>query len=534
MIQTGPNILEQKIHFFAEKFPQKIAIKGDVIADSKIDNNFTYQQLLIEIDSISDVLQLSVNKYQTFALIMNNHPAWAILDLALMFKLQCCVPLPAFFSKDQTKHSILDANVDHLLIECDVDGTPKQDINNFLEEYFQPGIKISIANKQLFFFSLKSKYKVRQPDENRIQKITYTSGTTDKPKGVMLSQQAIMTKVEALAEASEANENDIALSILPLSTLLENIAGLYVPLYCGAQTTLLSPQSIGISGSSQIDAKQLMSTLHAYQPSVFIIIPQLLLLFINLLKSAYKLPDSIRFIAMGGAPIAKDLLLMAQQLDIPVFEGYGLSEASSVVAVNTPSNYRIGSVGKILKTHQIKLSADSEILIKDHLFDGYLNKNNHISDDYYATGDIGEVDEDGFIYITGRKKNIINTAYGRNISPEWIEKELEAIPMVSQSLIYGHGKPFLVALVVLRIIPNLTHEEIISQLEQSLVLINSKLPDYASITNYIEIVEPFSIQNNQLTGTGRPRREVIYETYENNLNLYYANYGEFIMEKLSE
>ena len=516
-------ILEQKIHFFAQQTLNKIAIKGDSNTETNINNDLTYQQLLIEIDSISHILQLSVSQYQTFAIIMNNHPAWAVLDLALMFKHQCCVPLATFFSEDQMKHSLLDADVDHLIIE--INAYPINNLSHFLTEYFNLGIEITIANKQLLWFSIKSKYAVKHDDKNRIQKITYTSGTTDKPKGVMLSQQVIMMKVQALAEASEANDEDVALSILPLSTLLENIAGLYVPLYCGAQSTLLSPENIGISGSSQVDAKQLMTTLQKIQPSVFIIIPQLLLLLIKLYQSGFKLAEATRFIAMGGAPIARDLLISAQQLKIPVYEGYGLSEASSVVAVNTPSNYRMGSVGKILKTHQIKLTDESEILIKNHLFNGYLNEKTIASDVFYATGDIGKIDDDGFIYITGRKKNIINTSYGRNISPEWIEKELEAIPVLAQSVIYGHGKPSLVALIVLRKIENMTYKQSIEHLEQSLEEINSKLPDYARIADYIEIEEPFSVQNNQLTGTGRPRRDVIVKTYENNLNCYYANYG---------
>lgn len=524
MINPKQNILEKKIHLFAEQNMHKVAIQGD-------DNQLNYQQLLEEIESLSSVLQLSDKKYQSYGIIMDNHPAWAVLDLALMFQQQCSVPLPPFFSVEQIIHALLDTGVDHLIIEIQNKNLAQndiyeQDLNLFIAEYFEPGSRIIIADKYFLWHQAKSKCSVNQQQENRIQKITYTSGTTAKPKGVMLTEEVILAKVAVLAEASEANENDIALSILPLSTLLENIAGLYVPLFCGAQITLLSPETIGIQGSSQIDAAQLMTTLQKYQPTVFIIIPQLLLLFIKMLQSGYQLPASIRFIAMGGAPVSMVLLLLAEQLKIPVFEGYGLSEASSVVAVNTPSQYRRGSVGKVLNTHQIKICDDGEILVKGQFYKGYLNQGEINPEEFYATGDIGKIDKDGFIFITGRKKNIINTSYGRNISPEWIEKELEAIPVIAQALVYGHGKPFLIALLVLRDMPDMSTELLFDQLNKALESLNSNLPDYARIADFIEIEEAFSVQNKQLTGTGRPRRNIIYDNYKNNLDFYYSQHKE--------
>lgn len=172
---------------------------------------------------------------------------------------------------------------------------------------------INIADKDFYWFKVRnsSNHTNLLPSQSQaaaIRKITYTSGTTAQPKGVMLSQQAILSKVVALAAACEVSDRDTALSILPLSTLLENIGGLYVPLYCGATVSLLAPQRIGISGSSQINSTQLINTLNDYNPTVFIIIPQLLLLLIKLIQEGHKLPASIRFIAMGGAPVSKTLL----------------------------------------------------------------------------------------------------------------------------------------------------------------------------------------------------------------------------------
>ena len=521
------NTLENNIRLFARQSPQKVAIQGER-DDCGIDRHLTYQQLLIEVDRLSSSLNLSEKEAKSFAIIMDNHPAWAVLDLALMFNKQCSIPLPLFFSSEQIKHALSDAGVNFLILENVMDFLQQADFRQLLEEHFSDPIELNIANKQFYCYKSKAQYSVHNKAHKNIQKITYTSGTTAAPKGVMLSESSILEKIQVLAEACGANEDDIALSILPLSTLLENFAGFYVPLYCGAQITLLSAKEIGLSGSSQINSRQLMSTIEKVQPTVFIIIPQLLLLLINLVKSGFQLPACTRFIAMGGAPVSKNLLLLAQQLNIPVFEGYGLSEAASVVSVNTLLSNQIGSVGKVLSSHQIKISHEGEILLKNNLFHGYLNEEINNPGAYYATGDIGHIDDEAYLFITGRIQNVINTSYGRNISPEWIEKELEAITFISQALIYGHGKPFLVALIVLREIAGMNHDQISEQLNDSLENLNSKLPDYARIAHHIIVETPFTVKNQQLTGTGRPRRKVIYKIYENNLNLLYHQFGEYV------
>ena len=520
------NLLLKKIHETAVKRPQKIAIQGN-------DVSLDYVTLIKEIKSASAALKLTPeltedDAQQTFALLLDNHPAWAVLDLTLFFNEQCTVPLPGFFSIEQLKHALLDSQAEHLILDhSDINTQLIHELSDMI--YSQE--TINIAGKRLSLLCLKKPLVLLENGllENvlsekktacneKIVKITYTSGTTDKPKGVLLSEEAIVTKIVSLSIACEVNEDDVSLSILPLSTLLENIGGLYVPLYCGATCVLLSPDTIGLSGSSQINQDRLLSSIQNYKPTAFIIIPQLLLLFVNAISKGYQLPDSIRFIAMGGAPVSRTILDLAKQLNIPVYEGYGLSEAISVVAVNNPTENRIGSVGKVLPTHQVKISNEGEVLVKDELFSGYLGQYTNNKNKFYATGDIGHLDKDDFLYITGRKKNVINTSFGRNISPEWIEKELEAIPLIAQCVVYGHAKPYLVAIIVLRAVSGTeTH----SELQKSLDKLNAQLPDYARVVDFILADEPFSVQNKQLTGTGRPRRMVIYQAYERQLEQYY-------------
>lgn len=511
------NELQQKIVAQALSNPNKIAIQG---ANSSLD----YQSLVNEVERIIRDFGLSASDPQSFAIIMDNDPAWAVFDLALLFTHQSAIPLPKFFSIEQLKHALIDSGVENLIVD---DSVIANSLIIELQDIIKTEKKITIANRHLNCYQLEiPSQPLINSDHTSAVKITYTSGTTSKPKGVVLSENAIISKVVALAEASEARENDISLSILPLSTLLENIGGLYVPLYCGASVILLPPAQTGISGSSNINPQKLLETIYIHRPTAFIIIPQLLQLFINSVEAGYVMPDTIRFIAMGGAPVSKQLLESAEKLKIPVFEGYGLSEAASVVAVNNFSYHRLGSVGKVLNTHEVHISEDHEILVKGQLFNGYLGNKEIDQTGFYATGDLGHLDKDGFLYVTGRKKNVINTSYGRNISPEWIEKELEACPLIAQCLVYGHAKPYLMAIIVPfsgKNIGNIAEIDYQLKIKEFIKHLNDTLPDYARVLATIFSNKPFTIANNQLTGTGRPRRFEIYQDYEAKIRNCYDN-----------
>jgi len=524
------NLLEQKLQYYAGQQGEKIALQSDLTPLDQ-EGGLTYHDFYHVITLMQKELQQLTHDIiqPVVAVLMDNQPAWAVIDLALLFNQQCSVPLPKFFSTEQLLHTLENSEADYLISD---DMSLAERLNTHIVDQQV----IHIMDRTFICYRLSTQKSAQKKSDAKsstdgIVKITYTSGTTGQPKGVMLSEATLMAKVESLADASEANKDDIALSILPLSTLLENIGGLYVPLYCGATVSLVSPQSTGLSGSSQIHVAQLLQTITQYQPTAFIIIPQLLLLFIKAYQEGYKLPDSLRFIAMGGAPVSRHLLILAKQLAIPVFEGYGLSEAASVVAVNNPSAHRIGSVGKVLMNHHLAIVSDKsecneddteqegEIIIKNALFNGYLGQANYDPDTFYATGDIGYLDNDGFLFITGRKKNIINTSFGRNISPEWLEKELEAIAEIAQCVVYGHAKPYLVALLVLRNSKATMVDK--NKVEKAITQLNNQLPDYARIINYAILNEPFSVKNKQLTGTGRPRRSAIYEYYSAELEQCY-------------
>ena len=218
--------------------------------------------------------------------------------------------------------------------------------------------------------------------------------------------------------------------------------------------------------------------------------------------------------------MAPALLSRANQLGLPVFEGYGLSESASVVALNNVADHKIGSVGQLLSHLNIKLSDESEILVKGAGYLGYTNTESEKTDEnqqtWLATGDIGYLDDDGYLFINGRKKNIFITSYGRNVSPEWVERDLTSTPVIAQACLFGEAKPWNTALIVST--ADATSETINSAIDT----INQSLPDYARVSKWLLALEPFSVTNKQLTPNGRLKRDAIWESYQDTINTLYA------------
>lgn len=456
------------------------------------DRSLSFAETLAETHALASRLD-----GRCLALLMDNSPAWAVADLASIRRGLTCVPLPPFFSSAQLQHSLQDAGVDLLLSDrpesvSQLCGLP-------------PAETFEVAGQSLALFRLPgNKLDVRL---DGIAKITYTSGTTGTPKGVCLSLEAMERVAESLAQITEATAQDNALSLLPLSTLLENIGGLYAPLLAGGRCGLLPMAEVGMLGASALDLSSLLAALQQMHPSSIILIPQMLQALVEAAEAGAPLPESLRFIAVGGAPVAESLLHRAADLGLPVYEGYGLSEASSVVAVNSPTDSRTGSVGRPLPHIQVRIAPDGEILLKGNLFQGYLGDPLTDNGKFWPTGDLGYLDDDGFLHLTGRKKNIFITAFGRNIAPEWVERELLVQPAVAQAAIFGEGQPFNVAVIVPR--PGVDMRTLSAAVGQ----VNEHLPDYARIGRYLVADEPFQVQNGLLTGTGRPRRNNIAAHY---------------------
>jgi long-subunit acyl-CoA synthetase (AMP-forming) len=448
------------------------------------------------------VAELSARLRDTGVLgvMLENSPAWIVTDLSAIHAGILNVPLPAFFSDKQLRHALEDAHIDTLIT----------DDPDRIESLASVGGRASleIAGKQCTLLFLAPG---AGGDAGRgTSKVTYTSGTSGTPRGVRLSLAAIETVTGSLVRAAEADSGDRALVLLPLSILLENIGSVYAPLLAGAEIFVPGPQELGIRGSSHIDAEKLSVTLHRIRPTTLIVPPQLLKLLVALARQ-HLLPDSFRYIAVGGAPTAISLLDEARSLNLPVYQGYGLSEACSVVAVNTAANNRLGSVGRPLPHNRVRISADGEILILGESHNGYLNGPPRKPESELATGDLGHLDDDGYLYVTGRCRDRIITSYGRNISPEWVESELMAHPLIAQAVVFGNNMPHLKAVLVPAAAR--ARADTRTALDRVIREANARLPDYAGIREYIVAEYPFNTETGELTTAGSPCRSTIERRY---------------------
>jgi len=434
--------------------------------------------------------------------LADNSSAWIALDLATQRLGIPLIPIPHFFSNEQKKHLIHSAHIFTLMSEQE----------NIFKLY---GFDENKEQCHGLFISHLINYEPQDLNKD-IQKITFTSGTTSKPKGVCLSSEQQWSIAKSLEYALANLKIKKHLCLLPLSVLLENVAGVYTSFLSHTELFVFPLKDIGFKDPFNFDAAQCLSKIDEYKIESIILLPQMLHSILNTIEPKDPRIQSLKFVALGGAKTPRLLIEKAKNYGLPIYEGYGLSECSSVVSLNLPHAYKVGSVGKPLSNRKIRIAEDHEIEIHMSNKVCYLGEASD-SDLWFKTGDIGHIDEEGFLFIDGRKKNLIITSYGRNISPEWPESLLMEQGLYKQAMVVGDAQPYLTALIL-----PLTD---ISQasIESSIRSVNKALPSYASILNYIVLDQPFSFSNGQLTENGRLKRDVIESYYQKEINNLYES-----------
>lgn len=482
----------QQIQAQVEQHPQRIALQGQ-------ETQLSYAELAAEMTRWSAALS-TLAQSSSVALALDNSPAWIVLDLAILAAGRVNVPIPAFFSVTQKQHAIADAGVSLILTDMVAHWQGLYPASEVVAEWM-------VAGKAITALRIQTAERTFA-----VQKITYTSGTTGAPKGVCLTSRAMWQVANSIRTLTQPGLADRHFCVLPLATLLENVAGVYTSLMSGATVVAYSCQAVGFSGS-QFEIGRLYEGLKNSQATTAILIPELLRALVAYLQAGSGTLPYLRFVAVGGAKVASALIAQAHALGIPVYEGYGLSECASVVTLNTPQSHKPGSIGKPLPHVQMRVDDAGELWVKGAVYEGYTTSDGVVAapaldrEGFLATGDLAYQDADGYWYLSGRKKNMFITSFGRNVSPEWVESTVIHQAGVLQACVIGEARPFNVAVVVAH--PQLSAEQVAQAIAQA----NLELPDYAQVGEVVFARQPFSPHNGQLTANGRLKRDAIVEAY---------------------
>jgi long-subunit acyl-CoA synthetase (AMP-forming) len=483
------------VRYYAEHAPHRTAVRGSGAV-------VTYRELLRAASVIARTLV--AQRMRVVALALDNGPEWVAADLAAQLAGIPLVPVPSFFSAEQIRHVLTDAGADGLIAD-----TP------FLRRY---GADLAVRTAAALGAEAQlAKVWARDSDArvpSDIAKVSYTSGTTGRPKGVALTQYSMDCVAQAIWYSTAGAGLKRHLCLLPLAMLLENVAGVYAPLRNGAEIVAPRLQEIGLAGSTGIDVRRLIGCLERYRPHSIILLPQTLLALCTAVENGALPHAELRFAAVGGARVSPALLERAASVGLPVYEGYGLTECASVVALNTPGAQRTGSVGRPLAHARVRIDDDAQIRVSGPAASGYVDApvREHRE---IATGDLGHLDEDGFLYIHGRRKNVFITSFGRNVSPDWVEAELVRERWIAQAAVFGEARPWNVAVVVPA--PGAGAADVQAVMDA----INRALPDYARVTEWLVADEPFTPANGLLTANGRNRRAAIWARYRTRIDACY-------------
>jgi long-chain acyl-CoA synthetase len=401
--------------------------------------------------------------------------------------------------------------------------------------------------------------------------LIYTSGTTGPPKGVMLSHQNLAWTSRTLIDMGGAPEGDVSLSYLPLSHIAEQMCTIHMPATMGS--TVYFAESIEKVPENLKDAR----------PTVFFGVPRIWEKFhaamagklaeatgakkwlveqarrvcaqVNAhrdrgepipraLELQYRLADRIviskikqaigfdraRELFSGAAPIAPDVLAFFSSLDLPIHEIYGQSEDSGPTSCNLIGKTRLGTVGPPIPGIEVKIADDGEILVRGpHVFLGYFKEpeatGEALRDGWLCSGDLGAFDADGFLTITGRKKEIIITAGGKNIAPKNIEDAIKELPLVGEAVVIGDRRKYLTALVTLEptVIGKVTPDQVRSTIQAKIDQVNQQFARVEQIKKFAILERPFGIDTGELTPTMKLKRKVIAQKYAREIEAMYSD-----------
>ena len=330
-------------------------------------------------------------------------------------------------------------------------------------------------------------------------RISFTSGSTGAPKGICLSAPHLLEVAGAVVAAVGSEHAGRHLALLPPGILLETVAGLYATLLAGGSYVAPPQATIGLAQPFRPDFVMMAEAIARLRVTSLILVPEYLAGLVAVMAATGLQLPALTIIAVGGARTAPVLIAQARALGLPVRQGYGLTELGSVVALEAVGSTDIGSVGRPLGHVRARIAEDGEVLLDGPLYLGTVGDAVRPAAPFH-TGDIGQIDDAGRLWIAGRKSNLIVTSYGRNVSPEWVEEALLAQPGLLQAMVWGDGLPAPRALLV----PGTPDVDLAAVVAAA----NATLPAYAQIAEWREVA-PFTPDNGMLSGNGKLKRNAI-------------------------
>ena len=529
--------------------------------------NFTWKQTYDAIQNFSFFLDQYIDLNDRCLLISENRPEWLISDLAIMLSKGITVPAYTTYVERDYEFLIEDCKPSVVIVS---DAIQLKKINNLINKYSFIKKVISFENvedknvtyiEEIFRRTYKQEKNLKEIEINRkdISCIIYTSGTQGNPKGVMLSHGGILNNCEGSSKLLREiiTTKPKFLTWLPLSHSYEHtvqfvqiavgarifyaesidklvknmndckpdimtaVPRFYQNLYQKITSTFKKATGVKkflINSTLQIGRKNfLKENLSNYEKFINLVCDKLVR---KKIKSQFG--GNLKAFISGGGALDYNVGVFLNSIGLPTLQGYGLTETSPVVSCNPINDIRIDTVGPPFEGNDVKIAEDGEILVKgENVMLGYWNNtletNNVIKNGWLHTGDIGIL-EDGFLKITDRKKDILITPGGDNISPVKIESELTKIEFIEQALVYGDNKPFLVALIVINNnFKNIDNKIIEAEIEK----INKQLSKIEKIKKFFIIDNQFSIENGYMTPTLKLKRFKIIKEYKKELeNLY--------------
>lgn len=482
-------------------------------------------------DFATGLLSLGLKRGGSICILMGNVPQWPISDIGTIMAGGVGVGLYPTSSAEQVAYIINHSDAEFVLVDS------QEQLEKVLSVREQlPKVRHTIAlnaesdgeitsyrdlvargqrERSRLASLLKERAEGASPDDIAI--MVYTSGTTGPPKGACLSHRYIINSVESLRQTIPIYDTDVSFSYLPFCHVAERISGLYNRLYAGASAYFVD------------DLARLGEYMLEVKPTVFASLPR----FFEKIHARIVADGSsrvqdyfggqVRLLTSGGAPLPLEVAEFFAAAGLPILQAYGLTE-NVCVAFNRPDNYRFGTVGPPMPGCEVRIAADKEILVRSEMmFSGYYKAPEEtakmFADGWLLTGDLGEFDQDGFLKIIGRKKELIVTSTGKKVAPALLENMLKENHLISQAMVYGEGRSYLVALITLN---SAAARETIQAIVDR---VNLRVSSTEAIKRFAILERDFEIARDEITPTGKLKRDVITKQFRDVIDGLYFNHG---------